>query len=467
MYEDGKDSRNDSESKHLISRFNQMLDANVYEYFESCEIETIIDYYCENINKTKVRKAFDLYEKLFPFSSHLKIKKAQILIYFGNAEQAFKVIQEVAPQTHSLEYLFTLATIHSKLDKPKQAIAIFEQILELNPKNDEVISCLANEYQKVEDFQKSVNMLERLLQMKNYNDLNWYSYIITCEIANCQKRAINFIKKHISKKPYDYEAWFFLGILYQRMDNHLDAIDAFDYCICIEESFTRAYTNKAESLSELGYYYKAIECCKESIKFEQADALLYFDIGELYEKLDNLNKAKSYFYKCIKKDENFSEAWYNLALILDLQGMHLDASYHIKKAVQINKSNVDYLFVYAQIHEKVGFVKEAELAYRKVLEIDQLDSESWLNYSHLLYNNESVNEAIKLLQEGLKLNPKNAELSYRLSAYLLQNGEENQALSTFKDALQLDYDLHKELFQFFPSIKNNKNLLHLLTQFKK
>ena len=147
--------------------------------------------------------------------------------------------------------------------------------------------------------------------------------------------------------------------------------------------------------------------------------------------------------------------------------MHLDASYHIKKAVQINKSNVDYLFVYAQIHEKVGFVKEAELAYRKVLEIDQLDSESWLNYSHLLYNNESVNEAIKLSTEGIKLNPKNAELSYRLSAYLLQNGEENQALSTFKDALQLDYDLHEELFQFFPSIKNNKNLLHLLTQFKK
>ena len=77
-----------------------MLDANVYEYFESCEIETIIDYYCENINKTKVRKAFDLYEKLFPFFSSQN-QKAQILIYFGNTEQAFKVIQEVAPQTYS------------------------------------------------------------------------------------------------------------------------------------------------------------------------------------------------------------------------------------------------------------------------------------------------------------------------------------------------------------------------------
>ena len=150
-----------------------------------------------------------------------------------------------------------------------------------------------------------------------------------------------------------------------------------------------------------------------------------------------------------------------------MQDLPLEASYHIKKAIDINSSNVDYLFTYAQINEKIGFIKEAEIGYRKVLEIDELDSESWLNYSHLLHKNKSTSEAIEILKKGVKLNPKNAELSYRLSAYLFQSGCENQALSIFEKALSIDYDLHEEFFQYFPSIKDNKNLLHLLIEYKK
>ena len=466
MYEDGLNSQGESKTNHLINRFNEMLNLGQYFYFDSEEIEKIIDYYTENIDKSKIRDAFLLYEKLYPFSPQLKIKKAQTLLYFDKASDAYNIIKEV-PSSNNDEYLYTLATIYSKLDKPKKSISIFEKLLLINKNNEDILSNLANEYQKTDNFSKSADMLERLLLLNNYNEINWYSYIITCEISKNSKRSLSFIKKHIESKPYDYEAWFYLGIIYQRMDNHLDAIEAFDYSLCIKEDYIRAYTNKAESLSELGYYQKAIDTCKETFKHEDPDAILYFDIGELYEKVDDLNKAKSYFYKCIRKDEHFAEAWYTLALILDLQDLNLEASYHIKKAIDINSSNVDYLFTYAQIHEKVGFIKEAEIAYKKVLELDELDSESWLNYSHLLYKNESKSEAIELLKKGIKLNPKSAELSYRLSAYLFQNGSENQALSIFEKALSIDYDLHEEFFQYFPSIKDNKNLLHLLVEYKK
>lgn len=466
MFEDGLNSQEESKINNLINRFNEMLESGQHSYFDSHEIEKIIDYYIENVNKAKIRDAFYLYEKLYPFSSQLKIKKAQTLLYFDKASDAYEVMKEL-PSVNNEEYLFTLATIYSKLDKNKKAITIFEKLLNLNNNSEEILSNLANEYQKIDNYSKSADMLERLLLLNKYNEINWYSYIITCEISKNSNRSLSFVKNYIKSKPYDYEAWFYLGIIYQRMDNHLDAIESFDYSICIKEDYITAYINKAESLSELGYYQKAIDCCKQTFKYEYPDAILYFDIGELYEKMDNLNKAKSYFYKCIRKDEHFAEAWYTLALILDLQGLTLEASYHIKKAIDINSSNIDYLFTYAQINEKIGFIKEAEIAYRKVLELDELDSESWLNYSHLLHKNESTTEAIEVLKKGVKLNPKNAELSYRLSAYLFQSGSENQALSIFEKALSIDYDLHEEFFQYFPSIKDNKNLLHLLTEYKK
>ena len=128
---------------------------------------------------------------------------------------------------------------------------------------------------------------------------------------------------------------------------------------------------------------------------------------------------------------------------------------------------MDILFFYAELHEKVGFIKEAEIAYKKVLEFDNKDYESWLNYTHILYQQESLNEAIDSLYEAIDYNPKNAKLIFRLSAYLLEIGDETKGTTLFENALKINYDLHEELFEYMPSIKNNKNLLNLLDNFKK
>ena len=457
--------KEENNPKPLIERFNRMIESERLEYFESEQLERIIDHFCEQENITKINKAFDLYYQLFPFSTHLDLKKAQVLLYFEKANEALDIMNKI-PYSNNEEYLYTLSAVYSKLNKHQKAISLLEELLKLNPNNEEVISSLANEYQNIEEYSKSNDMLELLLTHQYSNELSWYTYIISTEIENNIDRAVVFIKNFISSNPYDFEAWFYLGIVYQRKEDHLNAIEAFDYCICINEKYTPAYTNKAESLSELGYYESAIECCKETFSHKEPDAILYFDIGELYEKLDNLEKAKSYFYKSIRKDEKFDESWFTLAHILDLQGFHLEASYHIKKAVDLYPSNIDYLFSYAQIHEKIGFIKEAELAYKKVLELDELDSESWLNYTHLLSLNESHIEAIELLEKAIKLNPKNAELSYRLTAYLFQSGQDQLALSIFKEALTINFEKHEDLFHYLPSVKTNINLLNLLSEFK-
>ena len=51
----------------------------------------------------------------------------------------------------------------------------------------------------------------------------------------------------------------------------------------------------------------------------------------------------------------FSDAWYALALILDFQNRDMEAIHYINKALEIDKENVDYLFTYAEIQEKIGY----------------------------------------------------------------------------------------------------------------
>lgn len=145
----------------------------------------------------------------------------------------------------------------------------------------------------------------------------------------------------------------------------------------------------------------------------------------------------------------------------------MESSYFIKKAVELSPENLDYLFCFAEIHEKIGFIKEAEIAYRKILKLDDKDTESWLNYSYILYNQEDKFAAIDTLTKGIKINPNCAELRYRLSAYFFQLGDEIKALMTFEDALKLDYESHNRLFKFLPSVKDNQNIQTILKEHKK
>jgi tetratricopeptide (TPR) repeat protein len=102
-----------------------------------------------------------------------------------------------------------------------------------------------------------------------------------------------------------------------------------------------------------------------------------------------------------------------------------------------------------------------------VLELDEFDSETWLNYSHLLFQYESYSEAIDLLKKAIKINPKKAELSYRISAYLFKSGNDELGLKFFKEALIINYEKHEDFFRYIPSVKSNIILLNLLTKHKK
>ena len=94
MNNDQLNPKGTSEEDEIIIRFNKMQQTSSINYFESFEIEIIIDHYIENTDKIKLKKHL-IYEKLYPFSMDLKIKKAQTLLFFNKANQALNVIQKI------------------------------------------------------------------------------------------------------------------------------------------------------------------------------------------------------------------------------------------------------------------------------------------------------------------------------------------------------------------------------------
>ena len=150
MFEESLNREDDQHTKRLIRRFEQMISQNEHVYFDSDDLEIIIDHYFYEDHKTNVFKALELSEKLFPFSVELKIKKAQVLISHEEVDTAIELLNGIEPLVkNNDDFAFVLSVAHSKSKNHKKAIEILENLHEKDPENDEVISNLANEYQYV------------------------------------------------------------------------------------------------------------------------------------------------------------------------------------------------------------------------------------------------------------------------------------------------------------------------------
>ena len=155
MLNESNEANEDSLTPSIIKKFELMISDGKTCYFDSEDLERIIDHYFLVENYNLINEAFELGLQLFPFSTSLKIKKAQLYIATDKPQKALDLLMEIeALAQGNDDFLFTLAISYSKLSKPSLAIPILEALFDEEELNDEVFSALYTEYQNIEDHKK-------------------------------------------------------------------------------------------------------------------------------------------------------------------------------------------------------------------------------------------------------------------------------------------------------------------------
>ena len=60
-----------------------------------------------------------------------------------------------------------------------------------------------------------------------------------------------------------------------------------------------------------------------------------------------------------------------------------------------------------------------------------------------------------------------AELYYRMGVLLIENQQKKESLHFFARAMELDFAKHDEIFEYAPVLKNDAEILTLISTFKK
>ncbi|MEQ9262783.1 MAG: tetratricopeptide repeat protein [Owenweeksia sp.] len=452
----------------IVNRFEEMLRENTEFFFDVQEFEALSDYYYDSGKLNKAIRVVEFAENQHPYCASFLVKKAQYFTATDQLEEAENELQKLESLSPgSFDLFMARAAVQSKQGQHKKAIQFFKDALKRADFPEDVWPLIAIEYQMLGNYELSCKYLKLTLEENPNDEIAIYNIALCFDLLEKTSEGITYFNRFIDREPYSEIGWYHLGILHAKNKEFDHAIRAVDFALLIDETFMAAYYEKARMLERTFRYQEAADTYKASFEFDGPTGFSYYKIALCYLKMHKPLKAKSYLTKAIHEDEDLDEAFYELALLNDERKEKQEAIFNIKKAIELDPDNWDYLFTSAEIHKRSGLLNEAEVIYKKLIEDGYMDPDVFIDYAELLFDLCEFEEGMDILYKGVQLNPDSADMQYRLSGYLYTLQESDEANIYFEKALHIDPDRRMFFFELFPKLRQNAAIRNMLTKFGK
>ena len=286
------------------------------------------------------------------------------------------------------------------------------------------------------------------------------------EMAEKPQVVVDYLVKYLDRYPYAKAGWFNLGLAYSSLMEHEKAIDAYNYVIAIDETFSTAYFNKGNALATLERYEEALTSYRETLAFESPEGLTYYYIGECYEKMNEPERAEEYYRLAIEADPASSDARVGLGCILSERGRHSDAISLFKEALEQNPNDSETLYLLADEYMETSEIELAKECYEKSLSFDVTNPDVWLDYSNAFAEENDYDRAVEILLKGYEHHYESVDFKYRLFDYFYNNRQKEAAFTVLAEALTLDFASLKQIFEYTPSLRDDELLLDFIVSYR-
>tara|TARA_B110000259_G_scaffold135633_1_gene152759 strand:- start:274 stop:1461 length:1188 start_codon:yes stop_codon:yes gene_type:complete len=185
--------------------------------------------------------------------------------------------------------------------------------------------------------------------------------------------------------------------------------------LTIEKTFTLAVKNHQEGKTDI-----AVELYNQVLKINPKNSAAHYNLGGIFKKLKENEKAKSYFEKAIEIKPNHANAHYNLGEIFYELKENEKAKSCYEKAIKINPEHIDANY-------NLGIALFATQQYKNAAEHFKL-----INYK----NSKSF-----LLQCLYKIEDKS--FFFKELDYLIKQGENNPIIGSLISRAEIKYRIKK------------------------
>jgi tetratricopeptide (TPR) repeat protein len=440
-----------------------MLKTNHVLFFDAEEFEQIIHYYLENGKISLAKKATKLGLAQHPSSTNLKLFQIEMLIFENKLDIADGLLDTLYLLEKSNEEIYIQkANILSRRDEHKKAIKSLEKALELTNDQTDVFSLLGMEYLFLEDFENAKYYFMKCLAADDGDFSALYNIIYCFEYLDQNEAAIDYLNEFLNNDPYCEVAWLQVGKQYKILKKFKKALAAFDFAIISDDRFIGAYLEKGKVLEKLRRYQEAIESYTITLGLDDPTSFALLRIGKCHEQLGNKEMALQFYTKCVEEDSLLDKGWIAITDIHYRAKDYQKALYFIDKALNIDSENVMYWKRYAKINNKLNLLEEAEVGFRKTLELGNYELETWLTRCDILIKLGEYEASVKNLYQAAEFYPECAEIEYRLAGAYYYLSEESKGEYHLKNGLNFEPEFTLILEELFPDVYELKSVKEII-----
>jgi tetratricopeptide (TPR) repeat protein len=442
----------EEEVKHAVQKFERMKKNNENYFFDVIEFETIIDFYLESNNQARAVEAATIATRQHPNSVSIQLRKARVLLEKGRAVETLKILKKlesIEPGNH--EIYIAKGTALGMLGDITGAKKMFDFALTQDSEEIEnILFVITSVLQNLNYYETLIPYMIRLMEMAPGYHAHLYDLAYAYEKVQDFDNSINYYKEYLEEEPFSDSAWYNLGIIYNKLEQFEKAMEAYDYSLAINDQNTFALFNKGNILSNLDRYEEAIPVYHEylGIEPESFEAITY--LAECYEKSNDPLMAKKYYQEAIELAPEIADPWFGLGVIALNSGEVEESFIYLRKALRFDDENPEIWFFLGKAHYNRKENKAALRCFREALKLDAYYDEVWIELGKIILADGFIAKALPYLLQAYKVTGDVPGINYLLAAFYLLSVDNEKAFFHLAKAIESDKELFTEFKGIFP-----------------
>jgi len=451
----------------LIQRFLELSQNQEYCAFTKDELISLVDYYeYENLTENAL-EVIEYGIKFFKNSPSFKIRKTRIFLYHYHFQLAMEVLDKkqsksLSPSQRKMLELEILI-VKKEFD---EAIVLVEQLKRDYSRTRKILSNVfyleSSIYERLNIFDRSFECLSEALWI-NYTHKEALGKIwMITELSKNWNESVLLHEALLKKEHYSALTWFNLGHAYYGSNEYDKAIEAFNWCITIDEDSETAYVDLAEVLEIQGQYLEAANFLNFALsKFTTVEVDIYFRCGECYVRAEKYDEAIKVLKKGLEVFDD-PDLWFWLGEAYRMQNKFHKVIEFYNNALAISDFRDDIHKSLGVSYFYLGEYEKAEEHLEKAIEFAPHDPSYRTVLASIQLNINELERVEEILLDAVEEIPC-VSLQYQLAAILILNGKRKNGIKTLEEALKEEPSLIEEFFNFAPELdKEDDDIDHMI-----
>ena len=300
-----------------------------------------------------------------------------------------------------------------------------------------------------------INAVNEEIKKDSLNPLLYFKRAHIYDHSDDLKHAQDDMFKALSLDSNRAEFFLYAAELFKKSGEPRRGIALMDKAIVIDSMNTALYVKAAElayiDTTIKGNYIIALSYLNAAILKNPQNADIYFYKGNIFKELKDTARAITSFQTATELNPKFYNAYVQLGLLL-AQKKDKNAEKYFDNAIKVSDKPEDALYAKANILKETATglfegnkdaqarekYNEAIETYKKVIEVNYKNVESYMGIGFSYYQMDSVAEAYKYYGLATKIEPTYAGAYFSQGLCAEDLGRKNEAAQLYQSCLNID-----------------------------